>query len=82
MRQDIIGGADSTYVTFSAWNETDFRYDEFVRVAKGVDMRSQFMAMHDPPMTYVRSVRYGTQRMAQFPSGRPYGMQEPGKMAR
>ena len=81
MRPDQIGGTDSTYATLSVWDEAGFRYDEVVVVARQEDARAEFAALHDPPMVYVRAIRYGTRRLADYPGGRPYGMQTPGKVA-
>jgi hypothetical protein len=74
-RPDKIGGAHSTTATILVWNELHWRYDEIVDCVRGEDARARYLALHAPPMVYVRAVRYGLEP-AIYPPGMPaYGRQ-------
>lgn len=55
-RSNAIDGA-STFATLRVWNEQTFSYWEMVICARNIDARDRFLALHTPPMVFVRNVR-------------------------
>ena len=74
-RPDTILGAHSTYATLLVWNDLHWRYDEINDLAKGQDARAHYLALHAPPLVYVRAVRYGLEPATYPPGMPPYGRQ-------
>lgn len=58
-RMGDIRGEASTFATLHVWDEADFRYRRVMDCVRFEDARAEYLALHQPPMVIVVSVRWG-----------------------
>jgi hypothetical protein len=55
--RDLAGEA-STFATMLIWDDAEFEYARVIDCARHRDARAEFLALHNPPMVIVLSVRW------------------------
>jgi hypothetical protein len=60
MSEDMRGKA-STFGTLLIWDEQEFVYQRVIDFTRHRDARGEVLALHNPPMVLVESVRVGTE---------------------
>ena len=51
-------GAASTFCTVMVWDEGAFDYRHLMLFARQQDARTEYLALHDPPLLIVCNVRF------------------------
>lgn len=62
MKLGEIRGSHSTHATIMVWDEAEFDYVLLHDMVGHKDVRDLYLALHQPPMVIVKSIRYGNEK--------------------